>query len=356
MANTQSPDASRNAEHQRTTSSSTRRGVAAAISRIRAAMVTDPGDDDVVKREVPDEKKLDLTSEPSHPALGLTRAEYMRKQDRLFKELTGMDSFKDVRRDEHIDDIHDPLLMRVLETYAMAADQDIFDDVNHQRHVMDEIEEMQNIAFQSVYDMESDEKRIRALAFNLGQMRSEMAKLEVKFLQMQQSRTLTEKQLVAYRDGYRLELLQRLQLEEVCRILRNRLDHAGKSIAAEQQDAVSSRAPEKQAHSEPSRQETSQLASIEAESASKVSMASSAPSKPTTEKSVGEPAKLQKSTTEKTMEEPKTKSDIDPSKRQKDEVSHEITSQLNCRIQQTNSRTLPSRRTEKSGSSWPATY
>jgi hypothetical protein len=123
--------------------------------------------------------------------------------------------------------------MRVLEAYAAATDEQIFNEYNHQKHIEDEISEIQDQTLTAVFEKNNPLTRARALVFNYQALRGEIAKLESKFVQMQLSRGVLENQLNMYRDGYRTELMQRLQLEQLCRVLRNRLDNVpGKSVAA----------------------------------------------------------------------------------------------------------------------------
>lgn len=123
----------------------------------------------------------------AHPAI-MPKEVYMAKQNKIFQELTGEANWKQMSDKNLADELKDPSLNSLVEALFAQLDEDVYNEFNEQKHVMDQIEFDTKKALGRLSEYTSDSTRLQFLLSNYGLLKGDLSKLEIEFLRWRRKR------------------------------------------------------------------------------------------------------------------------------------------------------------------------
>uniref|UniRef100_A0A060T7H5 ARAD1B19074p n=1 Tax=Blastobotrys adeninivorans TaxID=409370 RepID=A0A060T7H5_BLAAD len=193
-----------------------------------------------------------------HPAL-MPKEEYLAKQNKVFQELTGYPSWNEHRAAGVSDDRQDHHLRRITELVVAGLDEEIYNEFREQRFIQDEVEwaGQQALAVGGKDPEETTQEVIANVIRDYQRLKSQVSRLELEFIRMRKARVDIENDRNDAHTSYHRELMRRVKLEQLCRVLHSKVvmyEEGQKRMEQSQEKATTARRASSPPPSQPQQQ------------------------------------------------------------------------------------------------------
>lgn len=169
--------------------------------------------------------------------LTMSRAEYVSRQNQVFRDLTGFKSPKDAVA---ASESEDPYLSQMMELYIMSLDKKVYKEMALQNQLNEITVDASADVLAQIMDISNDEERNAKILSMLSDLRSEFTGLQFRTNAMVYQRCQLESQRIFLKQQYAAELSKRVRLDHTVRLMSKKLvdlnERAEKAEAA-QKDA-----------------------------------------------------------------------------------------------------------------------
>ncbi|CAN6674965.1 hypothetical protein TRVA0_075S00232 [Trichomonascus vanleenenianus] len=161
----------------------------------------------------------DPSNSVGHPGL-MPKEEFLARQNAVFQQLTGLDSWKAYQQELAKEDREDSNLVEILQLVVAGLDEEIYNEFCEQKAILEEIELAGKQLVDRIANPSSSMHQVyNSLFINYGNLKAQVNRLEVEFMKMRKARIEVESDRNKVRKAFQEELIKRIKLEQICRAL-----------------------------------------------------------------------------------------------------------------------------------------
>ncbi|ANB15987.1 hypothetical protein AWJ20_3636 [Sugiyamaella lignohabitans] len=174
--------------------------------------------------DVPDHVNLNPRQALSHPMLSMSRDDYVFRQNLVFRELTGHQSWRHKKEADLDNEAEDELLMKMLEIFIAGQDELTYNEYMEQKYIIDIVEEAAESAARYIIANPTLNAKVRALVINYGKLKAQVAKLQGEFLELSAARSVGDRDREHLQTVLAGEVVKRVRLEHICQGMQNKIE------------------------------------------------------------------------------------------------------------------------------------
>lgn len=144
----------------------------------------------------------------------MTKEEYIRKQNRLFEELTGKS------REERISDPQTSReLTDMLELYMASMDEQVFNEAQLQEQVLTRMEQVSKSQLAAVLDLQDETDKYAYVIDKVSRLQAQVTLLEADYTELSEQRQELDFSRLELKHKYATELAKRVRAEHMVKVL-----------------------------------------------------------------------------------------------------------------------------------------
>ncbi|PRT56077.1 hypothetical protein B9G98_03697 [Wickerhamiella sorbophila] len=152
--------------------------------------------------------------------LSMSRAEYIRRQQQVFEDLTGQKNSQQPTLPTEKEDL---ALAKMMELYMSALDSQVYQELEVQQRLNDVTEEASLDMFSQVFAIKDPEERIKLVMSIMSKLSDDFASLQYQTNTMLYQRGKLESQRTILKQRYAAELSRSVRLDHTVRLMSKKL-------------------------------------------------------------------------------------------------------------------------------------